>query len=76
MSRPSRRRLIKQADRVAAYYEATVLAGFSLDEAARYFGEPDDLPAELVRDLLGLAPQPAAAAQAAFLGRFRALAGK
>ena len=68
--------LVKHADRIAAYYEATVLAGFSLDEAARYFGEPDDLPAELVRDLLGLAPQPAAAAQAAFLTRFRALAGR
>jgi 5'-nucleotidase len=69
--------LVKQADRVAAYYEATVLAGFSLDEAARYFGEPDDLPAELMRELRRLlVPQPAAAAQAAFLARFRALAGR
>src|SRR5262245_14339799 len=32
---------IKRADRVAAYYEATALAGFSLEEAARYFGEPE-----------------------------------
>ena len=31
---------IKHADRVAAYYEATVLAGFSLEEAGRFFGEP------------------------------------
>lgn len=67
---------IKQADRIAAYYEATVLAGFSLDEAARYFGEPDGLPPALVRHLLGLAPQPASAAQAAFLARFQALAGR
>ena len=31
---------IKHADRVAAYYEATVLAGFSLEEAGLFFGEP------------------------------------
>ena len=66
---------IKHADRVAAYYEATALAGFSRNEAARYFGEPDGLPPGLVRELRGLAPQPAAAAQAMFLARFQALAG-
>jgi 5'-deoxynucleotidase YfbR-like HD superfamily hydrolase len=64
---------IKHADRIAAYYEATVLAGFSPEEAARYFGEPDGLP-QAVRQRLGtLAPQPAAAAQAAFLARFHVL---
>lgn len=67
---------IKHADRVAAYYEATVLAGFSFEEAARYFGEPDDLPPELARELRALAPIPAAAAQAAFLALFQALAGR
>jgi 5'-nucleotidase len=66
---------VKHADRIAAYHEATVLAGFSLEEAARYFGEAEDLPPRLVRQLRGLAPQPAAAAQAAFLARFQALAG-
>jgi len=66
---------IKHADRIAAYFEATVLAGFSLDEAARYFGEPEGLPPALVRSLRDLEPQPTAAAQAAFLARFRALAG-
>ena len=40
---------IKQADRVAAYLEATQLAGFALDEARRFFGNP--------RGLTGLAPQ-------------------
>jgi 5'-nucleotidase len=64
---------IKHADRVAAYFEATVLAGFGLDEAARYFGEPVEVPAGLMRQLRRLAPQPAAAAQAAFLARFQAL---
>jgi len=67
---------IKHADRVAAYFEATALAGFSLDEAARYFGEPEGLPVGLAQELRGLAPQPAAAAQAAFLARFQALAGR
>jgi uncharacterized protein len=67
---------IKRADRVAAYYEATGLAGFSLQEAARYFGEPEGLPQALQAQLRLLAPQPAAAAQAAFLARFHALVGK
>src|SRR5262245_18679953 len=65
---------IKHADRVAAYYEATVLAGFGPEEAARYFGEPEGLPRVLRGQLLKLAPLPAPAAQAAFLARFQALA--
>lgn len=65
---------IKHADRVAAYYEATVLAGFGLEEAARYFGEPEGLPNVVRGQLLKLAPLPASAAQAAFLTRFHALA--
>ena len=32
---------IKAADRIAAYYEATRLAGFQPDEAERYFGSPE-----------------------------------
>jgi 5'-deoxynucleotidase YfbR-like HD superfamily hydrolase len=66
---------IKRADRVAAYYEATVLAGFGLDEARRFFGEPHDLPAALRQSLEGLQAQPAAVAQDAFLQRFGALVG-
>jgi 5'-deoxynucleotidase YfbR-like HD superfamily hydrolase len=65
---------IKHADRIAAYYEATVLAGFGLEEAARFFGRPEGLPPALARALEALAPQPTAAAQAAFLARFRDLA--
>jgi hypothetical protein len=42
---------IKAADRIAAYYEATRLAGFAEDEALRFFGAPPDLPASLARDL-------------------------
>lgn len=33
-------KLIKRADREAAYYEAVHLAGFEADEARRFFGEP------------------------------------
>lgn len=65
---------IKHADRIAAYYEATVLAGFGLEEAARYFGQPEGLPRELAQALEALAPLPTAAAQAALLARFRDLA--
>jgi uncharacterized protein len=63
---------IKQADRTAAYYEATVLAGFSTEEADRYFGIPA-VPPKLATMLARLDPLPVAAAQKRFLGRFRAL---
>jgi len=60
--------LFKQADIAAAYFEATQLAGFSIDEAKRYFGTP---PKQLrAPRLLPLAP---AEAQAQFLERFRRL---
>jgi uncharacterized protein len=67
---------IKHADRVAAYFEATVLAGFSLEEAGRFFGEPTRLPQDLRQTLAALSPQSAAVAQAAFTARFDALVGK
>jgi 5'-deoxynucleotidase YfbR-like HD superfamily hydrolase len=38
------RRLTKRADRLAAFHEATRLAGFSREEAIRYFGRPEPLP--------------------------------
>ncbi len=63
-------RLIKRADRAAAYLEATGLAGFAHDEARRFFGRPIGIPAGL-----DLAPLPANAAEAAFLARFRELGG-
>jgi 5'-deoxynucleotidase YfbR-like HD superfamily hydrolase len=63
---------IKQADRIAAYYEATLLAGFSKAEADRYFGIPA-VPPELAAMLARLTASPVAAAQASFLARFEAL---
>jgi len=38
------KRFIKQADRQAAFLEATHLAGFSREEALKYFGRPEPLP--------------------------------
>ena len=61
--------LIKQADRVAAYHEATQLAGFGTTEARSFFGRP---PPRVPKPWL--APLPAEQAEIQFLGRFRRLA--
>jgi hypothetical protein len=61
--------LIKRADRMSAYHEATQLAGFARDEARTFFGTP---PASLKTPRL--TPLAAADAQAQFLERFRRLA--
>jgi 5'-deoxynucleotidase YfbR-like HD superfamily hydrolase len=61
------KRLIKQADLISAYFEATQIAGFETEEARTFFGAP---PAGLdVR----IAPAPPREAQQAFLSRFDAL---
>jgi 5'-deoxynucleotidase YfbR-like HD superfamily hydrolase len=63
-------RLIKQADRQAAFLEATRLAGFAREEAIRFFGRPEPLP----RAIAGLVePWPIAQAQARYLARVRDL---
>lgn len=67
-------RAIKQADRIAAYYEASVLAGFAIDEAEAFFGVPD-VSGPLAQALLQLTPMPAGEAQAAFIARFEYLFG-
>ncbi len=64
---------IKHADTIAAYYEATQLAGFSEDEAEKFFGRPD-LPPALTSQLRTLEPFPAQIAQSRFLDRFNACA--
>jgi hypothetical protein len=63
-------KLIKRADKIAAYYEATVLAGFSVEEARRFFGSPRGLKPSLVAKLSRLEPQPAAESEARYLKRF------
>lgn len=65
-------RQIKLADQVAAYYEATRLAGFSEAEAIQFFGDPAVLPLE--EPLSAIEPWPADRAEASFLERFIALA--
>src|SRR5439155_5986857 len=45
-------RMIKAADRAAAYLEATRLAGFDPAEARRFFGRPPALPASIERNYL------------------------
>jgi hypothetical protein len=66
---------IKRADRIAAYHEATRLAGFGREEAERAFGRPLALGDVLTEGLALLAPQDTREAQAAYLARFAALAG-
>jgi 5'-deoxynucleotidase YfbR-like HD superfamily hydrolase len=61
---------IKAADRAAAFYEATRLAGFQENEAERYFGRPRGIDP----DALALEPWPAGTAERAYLKRFNAIA--
>jgi 5'-deoxynucleotidase YfbR-like HD superfamily hydrolase len=66
-------KLIKRSDRIAAYYEATGLAGFSRAEARRFFGQPRGLNAAVVARLSRLDPLPASQGEAVFLKRFNEL---
>ena len=62
---------IKRADRMAAYLEATQLAGFDESEAMRLFSRPRGTPADL--SLQALPPKKAARQ---FLRRFEFLSGE
>jgi hypothetical protein len=62
---------IKDADRGAAYLEATELAGFAQVEAKRLFGRDPSLPAATEKDYL--APWTAAKAEKRFLARFKSI---
>jgi hypothetical protein len=62
--------LAKEADTVAAWHEATELAGFDRKDADRYFGAPRRLPAEIAAMV---PPWTTGEAQERFLARFRAL---
>lgn len=63
------RKEIKRADQVAAYFEATLLAGFSTAEATEFFGRPRGISA----DSFDLSPRSVTWAQNAFVKRFAAL---
>jgi uncharacterized protein len=64
-------RQIKDADRGAAYLEATQLAGFAQAEAKRLFGSDPGLPVATRQDYL--TPWTAAKAEKRFLTRFKTL---
>ena len=61
-------KVIKAADRGAAFLEATELAGFSAAEARRFFGPRPVLPPAVERD--HLTPWTAPTAEQRFLARF------
>lgn len=58
--------VIKKADQIAAYFEATELAGFTAAEARKFFGQPRAVTVEM----LEIAPMPATEAQKKFAARF------
>ncbi len=64
---------IKSADTIAAYFEATRLAGFSEAEARLYFGQPDGLGTGLARTLDGLTASATEQVEQHFLARFAQL---
>ncbi|QEN87447.1 HD family hydrolase [Labrys sp. KNU-23] len=65
---PAIKVMTKKADMVAAFLEATQLAGFGIEESCRIFGDPRPLPRPM--DQARLEPLPAEQAQQAFLDRF------
>lgn len=58
--------LIKKADAISAYFEATRLAGFSETEARKFFGQPRGVTA----DVIPIQPMSTAEAQMLFCERF------
>lgn len=57
------KKVIKQADRICAWFEAVQLAGFEVKEADRFFGKPPE------KIKLDLEPKPAEDAQASFMAK-------
>jgi 5'-deoxynucleotidase YfbR-like HD superfamily hydrolase len=64
-------KLIKAADRNAAYLEATKLAGFADEEARKFFGQPPKFSSAIERDYL--TPWPATIAARRFTERVEKL---
>jgi 5'-deoxynucleotidase YfbR-like HD superfamily hydrolase len=60
---------IKRADTIAAYFEATCLAGFTSAEAQKFFGQPRGIS----KDMLMIEPLPALEAQRLYCERFEAI---
>lgn len=66
-------RLVKQADHISAYFEATALAGFDKKEAMTLFGQPDELDASFHSRFTEMRPMQAPEAQHKFMKRFEEL---
>ncbi|MEP5757958.1 MAG: HD family hydrolase [Litoreibacter sp.] len=63
------KRAIKKADKISAWLEARLIAGFSDEEANKFFGQPSaDLPVPTQ-----LNPRPPMEVKAAFIARFNTL---
>ena len=60
------KKAIKKADSISAYFEATLLAGFSQEEAAKFFGRPRGFSP----DMFDITPLPPQCAQTQFLNAF------
>lgn len=67
---------IKKADRIAAYLEATQLAGFDVAEAEKFFGRPRGLEAEGSAKFFKLKPLAPNDASALYVKAFKRLADK
>lgn len=64
-------KIVKAADRGSAFLEATRLAGFSAEEARRFFGPRPALPQPIEREYM--TPWPAEDAEQRYLDRFSKL---
>jgi len=65
--------VIKRADKIAAFFEATRIAGFSDSEARRFFAVPRGLSAKSLQELGALNPLSPTDAQNKFISRFQGL---
>lgn len=67
--------LIKRADKIAAYLEATQLAGFEEAEARKFFTAPRGLSEKAMREFSRIEPLSPPVSQSLFLTRFHFLIG-
>ncbi len=63
-------RLVKQSDKIAAYYEAVSLAGFSEEEAQKLFGTAENVNPDADVEFRNLRPMQASEAQTRFMKLF------
>jgi 5'-deoxynucleotidase YfbR-like HD superfamily hydrolase len=64
---------VKRSDKIAAYLEATQLAGFEIKEAHRLFGVPRGLSGDGAQGFHSLKPLPPREAAAQYLRKFKQL---